>query len=110
MNCLQFANDFCVKLGVGNLPSWVMRLATGGSYAASATNAIGLANCCCNTAPSLESVKLETHDHELAQMCCARGEPLPGVDEDAVDDYEQWPNKSGLRSVREARHNIARVY
>merc|ERR1712187_941791 len=90
MNCLLFANELCEKLGVGSLPRWVMRLASGGSCAANASNAIGLGSCCCNTAPSLKSVKLEAKDQDLSQMCCARVIPLPGIDERVLDEYEQW--------------------
>jgi hypothetical protein len=46
-NCCHFADDFCQRLGVGRIPTWVHRLANLGSHAEGIVKGLASGQCIC---------------------------------------------------------------
>mmetsp|Transcript_120633 Transcript_120633/g.341750 ORF Transcript_120633/g.341750 Transcript_120633/m.341750 type:complete len:214 (+) Transcript_120633:116-757(+) len=66
-NCCHFCEELCILLGVGDLPEWIMRLATTGDYLDKRREALTdmfmtrvLDTFCCKSCHAAPSVRVET--------------------------------------------------
>eukprot|EP00444_Apocalathium_aciculiferum_P007793 CAMPEP_0183395760 /NCGR_PEP_ID=MMETSP0370-20130417/9556_1 /TAXON_ID=268820 /ORGANISM="Peridinium aciculiferum, Strain PAER-2" /LENGTH=277 /DNA_ID=CAMNT_0025576441 /DNA_START=20 /DNA_END=853 /DNA_ORIENTATION=- len=92
-NCCHFGNQLCLDLGVGSVPSWVMRLANTGSSVSSMAGLMtaGLRPCCCvpSQAEGYDSVVMSPQAGRnvgLPVFCFA---PQIGIDE-RPESEERW--------------------
>jgi len=108
-NCCHFGNQLCLDLGVGSVPSWVMRLANTGSSVSSMAGLMtaGLRPCCC--VPSQAHRLVETS----ASRCSAlrpRSGLMRDLSQKSVGSVWLSPRISQSRSSRKRPPASARVW
>jgi hypothetical protein len=79
-NCCHFCDEFCVRLGVGHIPPWVMRLAGVGESLKLETKEILNCHCCKEMASGVQVIS-------VAPDCVS--EPLEEVG-DVMDEHTPW--------------------